>query len=175
MATGWPYEDRGNAILSTLPLSDLTAIELPIDRQRRVAISATVQGIDAARSRPWRLRLVTVHLDAFVGARRLWLFATGWRGGQARTVIEALDQTEPAVIGADLNTWFAGRRESAYKRFVRAWPPSQTASTDTTPDAHGRVDYVFFKLPAGWMKESRRLDDRLGSDHRPIVALLHFP
>jgi endonuclease/exonuclease/phosphatase family metal-dependent hydrolase len=101
---GWPYEDRGNAILSTLPLSDLAAIELLIDRQRRVAISATVQGVDA-QSRPWRLRLVTVHLDAFVGAKRLWIFATGWRGRQAATVLDALDRTEPAVVGADLNTW----------------------------------------------------------------------
>src|SRR5262245_54165314 len=30
-------EDRGNAILSSLPLSDLRAIELPFERQRRVA------------------------------------------------------------------------------------------------------------------------------------------
>ena len=35
-------EDRGNAILSTLPLSDLTAIELPLESQRRVALQATV-------------------------------------------------------------------------------------------------------------------------------------
>jgi endonuclease/exonuclease/phosphatase family metal-dependent hydrolase len=167
---GWPYEDRGNAILSTLPLSDLAAIELPIDRQRRVAISATAQGIDA-RNRPWRLRLVTVHLDAFVGARRLWVFATGWRGSQARTVVEAVDPAEPAVVGADLNTWFAGRRESAYKWFARTWPPPPPPATD----AHGRLDYIFFKLPAGWIRDSRRLDRRFGSDHRPIVAMVYIP
>ena len=32
-------EDRGNAILSNLPLTDLMAIELPFERQRRVAIA----------------------------------------------------------------------------------------------------------------------------------------
>ena len=42
-------EDRGNAILSTEPLSDVRAIELPFGRQRRVAVAATVT---AARIRP---------------------------------------------------------------------------------------------------------------------------
>lgn len=123
--------------------------------------------------RPWRLQVATVHLDAFVGARRLWIFATGWRGRQARTVVDALDQTQPAIIGADLNTWLAGQRESAYLRFARAWPPSTDAATPGAGDAHGRLDYVFFRLSPGWIKESRRLDSRFGSDHRPIVATIH--
>ena len=37
------WEDRGTAILSTEPLSDLLAIELPLARQRRVAVMATVR------------------------------------------------------------------------------------------------------------------------------------
>jgi endonuclease/exonuclease/phosphatase family metal-dependent hydrolase len=41
-ASGVEREDRGNAILSTLPLSDAVAIELPWVRQRRVAVMATV-------------------------------------------------------------------------------------------------------------------------------------
>jgi endonuclease/exonuclease/phosphatase family metal-dependent hydrolase len=171
---GAPYEDRGNAILSTLPLSDLTAIELPIDRQRRVAISATVQGVDG-RGRSWRLRLVTVHLDALVGAKRLWICGTGWRGDQARAVTGQLEESEPAVVGADLNTWLGGRWESAYRRFARVRPGPPSASTGPPRDAHGRLDYVFFRLPPGWTKESRRLDRRFGSDHRPIVAVLRLP
>lgn len=43
MSNGWTdgdalAEDRGNAILSTLPLSDYAAIELPFEGQRRVAL-----------------------------------------------------------------------------------------------------------------------------------------
>ncbi len=37
-------EDRGNAILSNLPLTDLAAYELPFERQRRVALAATIAG-----------------------------------------------------------------------------------------------------------------------------------
>jgi endonuclease/exonuclease/phosphatase family metal-dependent hydrolase len=170
---GAPYEDRGNAILSTLPLSDLTAIELPLDRQRRVAISATVRGVDA-QSRAWRLRLVTVHLDALVGASRLWIFATGWRGRQARTVTEAFDWHSPAVVGADLNTWLAGRSESAYTEFARALAPSPAAPAGATTDAHGRLDFMFFQLPLDWVRSSRRITDRFDSDHRPVIATINF-
>ncbi|MGH9370097.1 MAG: hypothetical protein ACRD15_01045, partial [Vicinamibacterales bacterium] len=46
-------EDRGNAILSTIPLDDLSAIELPFERQRRVAIAATLGGITRT-GQPWR-------------------------------------------------------------------------------------------------------------------------
>ncbi|NOT26456.1 MAG: hypothetical protein HOP16_10185 [Acidobacteria bacterium] len=56
-------EDRGNAILSTLPLTELAGIELPFERQRRVAAAATVTRRDAAGA-PWRLRVVSVHLNA---------------------------------------------------------------------------------------------------------------
>jgi endonuclease/exonuclease/phosphatase family metal-dependent hydrolase len=171
---GSPKEDRGNAILSTLRLSDLTAIELPMDRQRRVAISATVQGFDN-QSGPWRLRLVTVHLDALVGAKRLWILATGWRDRQARTVLDALDLTDSALVSADLNTWIGGRWESAYRRFAHAWPATQSASTGAAPDAHGRLDFMFFRLPSGWMKTSRRLATPFGSDHRPIVGRIQEP
>jgi endonuclease/exonuclease/phosphatase family metal-dependent hydrolase len=171
---GPPYEDRGNAILSTLPLSELTAIELPIDRQRRVAIGATVHGVDA-RSRPWRLHLVTAHLDALVGARRLWIFATGWRGQQARLVVEALDRHAPTVVGADLNTWLAGRWESAYRRFAGELAPSPAAPAAITADAHGRLDFMFFRLPHDWMKSSQRLAGRFSSDHRPIIGTIDLP
>ncbi len=53
MRNGGPLEtdeDRGNAILSTEPLSDVAAVELPFERQRRVAIDATVSVIGADQS-----------------------------------------------------------------------------------------------------------------------------
>jgi endonuclease/exonuclease/phosphatase (EEP) superfamily protein YafD len=35
-----------------------------------------------------------------------------------------------------------------------------------------RLDHVFSRLPDGWSVEARRLDDRLGSDHYPILIRL---
>ena len=47
---GWPedgpaHEDKGNAILSTVALSELTAIDLPFEKYRRVAVAATAEGV----------------------------------------------------------------------------------------------------------------------------------
>jgi hypothetical protein len=39
-----PDEDRGNGILSTQPLANLRAMELPFVRQRRVVPIATIEG-----------------------------------------------------------------------------------------------------------------------------------
>src|SRR5262245_21800288 len=74
-------EDRGNAILSTRPLSSLTAIELPFEHQRRVALTATIDGENAVGT-PWQIRVATLHPDATAGKRHLWLFASGTRARQ---------------------------------------------------------------------------------------------
>ena len=162
-------EDRGNAILSTLPLSELAAIELPFERQRRVAVAATVRGTTSA-GRPWRLRVVSAHLDNMVGARRLW-FAGGAfaRARQARGLIAALDGESPLVLGADLNTWF-GFRDTAYRETVRAFP--QTVVTDRRSTFRGllRLDHLFFRLAPGWKASFRRADENYGSDHYPLIG-----
>jgi endonuclease/exonuclease/phosphatase family metal-dependent hydrolase len=175
---GPPFEDRGNAILSTLPIDDPQAIELPFTRQRRVAIAAVIRGVDRAAG-PWALRAVTVHLDALAGASRLWIFASGWRARQADALIAALDGLEPSVAGGDLNTWFLGKWERAYKRIEAAYPDTSTTVVPSGRSRHGRLDYVFFRLPPGWMSRTWRPADpcglgaeKCGSDHRPIVAIL---
>src|SRR5688500_2712715 len=68
-------EDRGNAILSTMPISDVAAIELPFAAQRRVAVSARIG------DPPMALRVVSVHLDTF-----------GGHGRQATALLDALAQ-----------------------------------------------------------------------------------
>src|SRR5207253_1541929 len=55
-------EDRGNAILSTMPLSSLTAIELPVVRQRRVAAMAQIKG-HSSTGAEWTLGLVSTHFE----------------------------------------------------------------------------------------------------------------
>ena len=170
---GTSDEDRGNAILSTAPLSNLTAIELPFERQRRVAVAATVKGT-TSQGVPWQLRMVSAHLDNGGGLRRLW-FAGGELGRmrQARGLVSALEDEAPLVLGADMNTWF-GFRDSAYLAAARAFP--QTVVTDRRPTFQGmlRLDHLFFRLPDGWIGSFHRLDDRYGSDHYPLVGTVEF-
>jgi endonuclease/exonuclease/phosphatase family metal-dependent hydrolase len=167
-------EDRGNAILSTLPLTDLTAIELPFEAQRRVAIAATVNGT-TEQGRPWRLRVVSAHLDNMVGARRLWIAGGEFaRVRQAKGLLGAIGSDDtPLVLGADMNTWF-GFRDRAYTEAIRAFP--QTRVTDRRATFRGllRLDHLFFRLDEGWTAAFHRADDRYDSDHYPLVGTIRI-
>jgi endonuclease/exonuclease/phosphatase family metal-dependent hydrolase len=160
-------EDRGNAILSTLPLSELSAIELPFERQRRVAVAATVSGRGADGS-PWSLRVASVHLDNLASPRRLWLFAAGARARQSRRLVEVMNG-ESVVLGGDFNTW-GGFDEPAYRQALAAFPDTSVRDTRPTFGWGLRLDHLFFRLPEGWTADSVRLDDRFGSDHYPIMG-----
>jgi endonuclease/exonuclease/phosphatase family metal-dependent hydrolase len=163
-------EDRGNAILSTRPLSDLTAIELPLVQQRRVAIAATIAAVTSAGTE-WRLRLASAHLDTRAGAGRLWLFASGTRGLQAKALADALSDREvPTVLGADLNTWSEGPREPAYFVLADAFPDTPEPGIHGTFRGGWRLDYLFFRLPGRWRADLGRVSNRYGSDHNPLLA-----
>jgi endonuclease/exonuclease/phosphatase family metal-dependent hydrolase len=171
MRNGDGPEDRGNAILSTLPLTAFQAIELPFERQRRVAVAASVVLPGTGGS----VRVISAHLDATAGAARLWVFASGLRAAQARHLAEAIGTHAPAVLGSDLNTWAEGPREPAVSTLRRAFP--QTGAVREVPTfGYGlRLDYVFFRLPSAWTAAAARADDRYDSDHYPLVGRLIAP
>src|SRR5207249_9938072 len=81
-----PREDRGNAILSTLHLHNLEAIELPLETQRRVALVATIQGT-TSEGTPWQLQLCDVHLDTRSGVLHGWRSFGGGRLSQAQALV----------------------------------------------------------------------------------------
>jgi endonuclease/exonuclease/phosphatase family metal-dependent hydrolase len=164
-------EDRGNAILSTLPLAGFTAIELPSEWQRRVVVAATIAGVSGT-GRPWSLRVVSVHLANIV-RHHLWVLAEPGRGRQARALASVLDRDEPVVVGGDLNSWF-GVHDTAYAEFARRF--DAVADIDRRPTFGPlRLDHLFFRLPEGWRAEVRRADSTFGSDHYPLVATVVIP
>jgi endonuclease/exonuclease/phosphatase family metal-dependent hydrolase len=170
---GISAEDRGNAILSTVPLGELGAIELPFERQRRVAVAATVAGATTTGA-PWRLRVVSAHLDNMVGARRLWIAGGEFgRTRQARGLVTALADEKTLVLGGDLNTWF-GFQDGAYRTAAAAFP--QTHVSDRRATFHGllRLDHLFFRLEPGWSSRFRRAEHTYGSDHFPLIGEITF-
>jgi endonuclease/exonuclease/phosphatase family metal-dependent hydrolase len=172
-------EDRGNAILSTLPLGDAAVIELPVERQRRAAVEATIQGRTHG-GREWLLRAVDVHLDTALALSRGGPFAA--RRRQAEALLAALAATAPGaqrdasvtIVAGDFNTW--GGREPALdvirRRFSLA--PALDAPTFRGPlGFRAALDHVFIGgTPA--RVEVQRLSDRFGSDHHPILATISF-
>ena len=166
-------EDRGNAILSTEPLADLTAIELPFERQRRVAVAATLQ-IRGTVGEAWPLRVASVHLENTASARRLRVLAPEPRRRQAAGLLAVLPPTLPLLVGGDLNTWF-GYLERTYKTMAGAVPDIGTTDRRPTFARFLRLDHVFARLPDGWTAKAIRLADNLGSDHYPILARVRAP
>ena len=163
--TSAPAEDRGNAILSTLPLVAPGAVELPFSRQRRVATLATLAG----RGDGAPLGIMSVHLDPFVGAKRLWVFgAAGARGRQARAIAEVLPPRGPVVVGGDFNTWL-GACETALREMAQI--TGQPAQAREGTYATGAVlDYLFFRTPPSWRASYERAGDTYGSDHYPLIG-----
>jgi endonuclease/exonuclease/phosphatase family metal-dependent hydrolase len=167
---GEPGEDRGNAILSTLPLRDLTAIELPLEHQRRVAVAARVDISGAP------LTVVSVHLDA----RRPFTHGSVFAGPlarhrQAAALVRALTPARDAghvIVGGDFNT-VAGPREPAIRSmeegFIRAACGSSITHQWGLP-----LDYMFAS-DAGVLESCRRSAKRFQSDHHPIVARIRTP
>ena len=161
-------EDRGNAIFSTFPLDDVSALELPFGQQRHVAVSARI----AVTGLP-PLRLISVHLDP-----------SGHRTQEAGALVAALRAaSEAIVVGGDLNTWF-GRREDALKTLAAVVPEEDCghAKTNTWPWRmqapfgwwRGRLDYLFSSLPASVMRSCQTLPEQFGSDHRPVVMVIRI-
>jgi endonuclease/exonuclease/phosphatase family metal-dependent hydrolase len=147
MRNGTHRSDRGNAILSSVPIQEAFAFELPFVIQRRVAVAA-VLAIPGGRA-PLRLRVASAHLDPWGALGWDWTGAAG-RALQAQALLDGLAHDTPAagggppaavglpapaaaggaaepaegpvaatVLGADLNT-SRGRREPAYRLLSEA-------------------------------------------------------
>jgi len=177
MRNGAPRSDRGNAILSTLPLEDARGIELPLVLQRRVAVAATV----TVGGR--RLRMVAAHLAPRGPIGYKWLGAAG-RAQQARHLLDRLED-DTVVLGADLNLG-RGRAEPAWQQLVEAgfeqgMPPVEPTWRHTYHALPRLVlDYIVVRDAAGILAGARvhRLDEHpadrgrtvFGSDHHPLLA-----
>jgi endonuclease/exonuclease/phosphatase family metal-dependent hydrolase len=166
-------EDRGNAIVSTWPLTDPMAIELPFERQRRVAVAATVSG-RTINGATWTVRAVTVHLDTTLAFTRGGPLSA--RRRQADALVDAIGASAlPTVAGGDFNAWL-GDSEPAISILRRAFP--QTPRTSAGATWHGplgtraALDRLFVSNLSGAVS-IRRVPDRFGSDHNPLVAIVH--
>jgi endonuclease/exonuclease/phosphatase family metal-dependent hydrolase len=164
-------EDRGNAILSTEPLSDVRAIELPFGRQRRVAIAATVRPRGSA-ARP--LRVIVTHFDT-----------NDDRVAQAEALGQVISDLGemPLIVGGDLNAR-QGASDGALRTLSRYIPLESCGTGRTTRwplrlDLFafflGRLDYLFSTLEDyGVRRECETLSDAFGSDHLPVLMTVEY-
>ena len=156
---------RGTAILSTLPLRETHAIDLPHERQHRVAAAATIDVLGR------QLFVASAHFE-----NRLNLFAGGpfadhARGRQAEALVTALPRDVPGIVGGDLNTML-GATEPALRILHERF--TDTPAARLTPTFHNRLvlDHLFVDLPDGWTAARRVVAKRYRSDHHPVVGTI---
>ena len=164
-------EDRGNAVLSTEPLSDVRAIELPFGKQRRVSIVATVT---PRRAPGASIRVVVAHLDTN-SDRVLQAEALGGR------IASFSDM--PLIVGGDLNSrrGFRDKAVAAMSRLVEL-ESCGTGRTSRWPlrlDVPfffliGRVDFMFSTLGSEVIRTCETLRDSYDSDHLPLLLDLRY-
>jgi endonuclease/exonuclease/phosphatase family metal-dependent hydrolase len=162
-----PREDKGNAILSTLPLSTPLGIDLPLEGGRKVAVAATVHAPGGER-----VRVVSVHLDVASTLIRALTSGNQTRTRQAKGLIHALDvaerdgpRTPVVVVGGDMNSW-AGN-ETALKAMWEAFPDSPQWDGLGTRGAFP-PDHMFFRRSGNrdfTIEGYRRIDELYDSDH----------
>jgi endonuclease/exonuclease/phosphatase family metal-dependent hydrolase len=169
-------EDKGNAILSSLPLRQPTGIELPFEAGRKVAIGAYVElgtGAD-----PLRVDLTSVHFDVASTLVRTVLTGNQTRHRQAGGLLEGMElaglSDHALVAGGDFNTWSS--RDGSLKRMSRALPDSPPLSPEGTRGPFP-TDHLFFRSdPDGLLKivpgSYERIEDTYGSDHNPRLFRL---
>jgi endonuclease/exonuclease/phosphatase family metal-dependent hydrolase len=162
-----PGEDKGNAIVSTLPLSVPLGIDLPLEGGRKVAVAATVHAPGGER-----VRVVSVHLDVASTLIRALTSGNQTRTRQAKGLIDAIDKAERdgpptsvVLVGGDMNAW-AGN-ETALKTMWEAFPDSPRWDGLGTRGAFP-PDHMFFRRSgnrAFTVEQYRRIDDPYDSDH----------
>jgi endonuclease/exonuclease/phosphatase family metal-dependent hydrolase len=162
----YEQEDRGSAILSTEPLSDLKAIELPFARQRRVAVMATVTPRNAGAG---SMQLVTGHFDVAMlgrgGSRQAEHLAGRLPGLNGKRL--------PVIVGVDANA-MRGFKDGTVKALARVVPLLKRCGTGRTAAWLARLDFVFSDLPDAAVDHCETLHERYGSDHRPILLRIDY-
>jgi endonuclease/exonuclease/phosphatase family metal-dependent hydrolase len=174
---GEPRADKGNAILSTLPISDVLAVENPFETERKVAVAVSIQ---TPASGP--LRLVNEHLEVTASFHRVFLTGNQTRTRQAEGFLEALAAQEekegrapPTLVGGDFNTWSGA--ESTLRMMRRAFPDSPPWDGESTRGIFP-TDHIFFRRGSSsivLVPESYcAMEGSYSSDHRARFAWVRF-
>jgi len=171
--TGKLAEDRGNAILSSLPLQDIESVELPFAVQRRVALIATVKD---HQNRP-KLRVAVTHFDTRAPLLDGWIF-----GGPAARKTQAIGFVSafrkfatdglPFIVGGDLNSYMGSK---SVVDTMSDLAPHTDCGTQPTHEFGMRLDHIFANIPQTWTGQCVRGESTFGSDHYPLVFPMNLP
>ncbi len=151
----------GMAVLSTAPILDSTTHVLPEGEEPRSALAARIRVTPTAPE----MVFVGIHLYRTEDERL----------AQARRLVEIFaHETAPVLLVGDFNSQPGGSVLDLLSRhwYMPAKPPDAHCTFPADQPVQ-EIDFVLYR-PAGRFRllEYRVVDERLASDHRPVLAVL---
>lgn len=154
----------GLGILAKNPLSHIRAVRLPDGNEPRVALFA-----DLALPNGQSILVANVHFD--------WVEDDAFRYAQAKRVATELKKSKlPFVLVGDFNDGPGSRTLRLFREFAHEVKKPENARYTFPADSPDReIDFIFVFPEAKWRVKSIQVwDEKLTSDHRPVVADLEF-
>ncbi|MHC4989375.1 MAG: endonuclease/exonuclease/phosphatase family protein [Planctomycetota bacterium] len=156
--------EYGLAVLSRIPIRDAQVIRLPPGRHEpRSALAVTVGRSPSAPP----LVFVCVHFD--------WLADDTARHAQATELVRQLDAVSgPVVVAGDFNDEPGSRVMTLIlQHWTNASKPPDGRMTFPSVEPDREIDYIVSR-PDSQVRSSwcRVIDERVASDHRPVLAEL---
>jgi endonuclease/exonuclease/phosphatase family metal-dependent hydrolase len=152
----------GMAILTRYPIAAVRPVPLPEGNEPRVALSVEITLPDG---RP--LTVVNVHFD--------WVRDDRFRFAQAEALAKYLDALgTPFILLGDFNDVPESRTLALFKaRAAEAKKPAADRFTFSSTKPEKEIDFIFVAPPDRWRAaDVRVIDERVASDHRPVLAVL---
>lgn len=152
----------GMGVLSRFPITLSREVRLPDGNEPRVALAVDVRLPDG---RP--LTIVNVHFD--------WVRDDGFRFAQAQKLTEFLDALkQPYILLGDFNDEPGSRTLGLFTaRAAEAAKPRDNRLTFSSTDPVKEIDFIFMAPRDAWTAgEVRVIDEKMASDHRPLLGVL---
>jgi endonuclease/exonuclease/phosphatase family metal-dependent hydrolase len=153
----------GLAVLSRHPIVSTRVIELPAGKQEpRTALAAEVMVEGHAA-----VTFVSVHLD--------WLGDDAERYAQAGALVAALEDTHGVILAGDFNDAPGSRTvrllAESYTNAAKAEGGRETFPSDVP---RREIDFIMHRPGYAFVSSAEVLDERVASDHRPVLAVLEW-
>lgn len=146
----------GQAILSRFPIQDAKVHELPGSGEPRIAFSGILETPIGT------LTVATIHLDHRDPDQRV---------AQAQVAAEALAQgKQPVILGGDFNDLPDSKTLAVFNQ--APWTVvSKTGKTHPSDHPEIEIDHILLRGLLS-MEPSVVIDERIASDHRPVIAVV---
>ncbi len=154
----------GLAILSRHPVAGVQHIRLPDGNERRFALL-----VEIAMPSGDTVAAINLHFD--------WVANDTARFKQASVLAQVLDTlSRPYILIGDFNDRPGTRTIGLFTARAReAAKPEAARNTFPADQPDREIDFIFAAPARSWsVGEVRVIDERLVSDHRPVLARLQF-